>query len=196
MQERCTQHLFICLHKWKYWITLWYSKKRSSLDSVVKAWNPEQSCQSVSEQRPDCLWFQISSLWLAQRMLLLKILPLAVAVSAGLGVLSLISFDQCCKHQTAHTHMVWWPDWKVLIPQGSESIFLLKEIFTAVRLKCFVLSKATERWCLPEFNVQAPSLKKLQLIIDSRIKCKSSHFWNIFSLILLETSAQWWYYFL
>lgn len=125
----------------------------------MKAWNPEQSCQSVSEQRPDYLWFRISSLWFAQWMLLLKILPLAMAVSAGLLLLSLISFDQCCKYQTAPTHMVWLSDWKVLIPQGSGSIFLLKKIFTAVGLKCFLLSKAAERWCLPEFNVQALSQK-------------------------------------
>lgn len=86
-------------------------------------------------------------------MLLLKILPLAMAVSAGLGLLSLTAFDQCCKYQVAPTHMVWWSHWKVLIPPGSGNIFLLKTIFTVVGSKCFMPSEAAE------FNVQALSQK-------------------------------------
>lgn len=171
-------------------LTVW---KRPSFDSVVKAWNPEQSCQSVSEQRPDYLLLGISSLWFAQWMLSLKILPMAV--SAGLGLLSLTPFDQCCKDQTALTHMVWWSDWKVLIPQGSGNSFfaIFFFFFYSCRIEMFMLFEAAGRWCLPAFNVQALS-QKAAADYWQQSWMQTFTLLKYVSPVFLELSAPWWYY--
>lgn len=69
--------------------------------------------------------------------------------------------------------------------------FLLKEVFTTVVLKCFVFS--VKSVCLNFLS--RLSLRKVAANYYSRIKCKPSQFSNVFSLIFLAASVQWWYYF-